>query len=147
VAEPAADVPDPGGMLRVEPHSARLRERIWWGAASNATSVWAAKLGTSLQSSTLKIDETGQSFHVQQADQILPYRAAWKEAGHSRDPRASVSRSIFALVDDHDHVWFGRGNQGEGQIGFIDAQTRSIFGRSYAAELDILSRNWRKTRR
>lgn len=130
--------PNPPGKLRVEPHSEGLRERIWWGAATNATAVWAAKLGMNLQSSTLKTDETGQPFHVQQADQIRAYRAAWQEAGHTREPRVSVSRSIFALVDDRDHAWFGRGNQSEDQIGLIDPKTRSIFGRSYAAEPEKL---------
>ncbi|MGH2881891.1 MAG: LLM class flavin-dependent oxidoreductase, partial [Solirubrobacteraceae bacterium] len=50
---------NPPGLLRIEPHSAGLRERIWWGSGSNATSVWAARLGLNLQSSTLKDDETG----------------------------------------------------------------------------------------
>ncbi len=129
---------NPTGMLRIEPYSEGLRERIWWGAASNATAVWAAKLGMNLQSSTLKDDETGLPFHVQQADQIRAYRAAWKEAGHARKPRVSVSRSIFALVDDRDHAWFGQSNQSKDQIGHIDERTRSIFGRSYAAEPESL---------
>ena len=73
--------PNPPGLLRLEPHSEGLRERIWWGAGSNATAVWAAKLGMNLQSSTLKNDETGEPFHVQQAKQIRAYRDAWKEAG------------------------------------------------------------------
>jgi alkanesulfonate monooxygenase SsuD/methylene tetrahydromethanopterin reductase-like flavin-dependent oxidoreductase (luciferase family) len=55
-------------------------------AGSNATAIWAAKLGMNLQSSTLKNDETGEAFHVQQAAQIRAYRAAWKEAGHAREP-------------------------------------------------------------
>jgi len=130
--------PNPGGLLRVEPHSEGLRERIWWGASSNATSIWAAKLGMNLQSSTLKRDETGLPFHVQQAEQIRAYRAAWTEAGHAREPRVSVSRSIFALVDDRDRAWFGRENQNQDQIGHIDPNTRSIFGRSYAAEPERL---------
>jgi alkanesulfonate monooxygenase SsuD/methylene tetrahydromethanopterin reductase-like flavin-dependent oxidoreductase (luciferase family) len=50
--------PNPPGLLRLEPLSEGLRERIWWGAGSNATAVWAAKLGMNLQSSTLKNDET-----------------------------------------------------------------------------------------
>ena len=29
--------PNPPGLLRLEPHSEGLRERIWWGAATNAT--------------------------------------------------------------------------------------------------------------
>ncbi|MGO4172211.1 LLM class flavin-dependent oxidoreductase [Bosea sp. TAF32] len=130
--------PNPPGLLRLEPHSEGLRERIWWGAGSNATAVWAAKLGMNLQSSTLKDDETGEPFHIQQAKQIRAYREAWKEAGHAREPRVSVSRSIFALVDDRDRAYFGRGDQGDDQIGFIDENTRAIFGRSYAAEPDKL---------
>jgi alkanesulfonate monooxygenase SsuD/methylene tetrahydromethanopterin reductase-like flavin-dependent oxidoreductase (luciferase family) len=130
--------PNPPGLLRTEPFSEGLRERIWWGAGSNATATWAAKLGMNLQSSTLKDDETGEAFHVQQARQIRAFRAAWKEAGHTRSPRVSVSRSIFALVDDRDRAYFGGGRQEEDQIGFIDEKTRAIFGRSYAAEPDVL---------
>src|SRR6187455_2111952 len=52
--------PNPPGMLRLEPFSEGLRERIWWGSSSSATSKWAAKLGMNLQSSTLKDDETGE---------------------------------------------------------------------------------------
>jgi alkanesulfonate monooxygenase SsuD/methylene tetrahydromethanopterin reductase-like flavin-dependent oxidoreductase (luciferase family) len=125
---------NPAGLLRLEPHSEGLLERIWWGAATNATAVWAAELGMNLQSSTLKTDETGLPFHVQQADQIRAYRAAWKEADHIREPRVSVSRSIFALIDDRDRAYFGRDSRSEDQIGHIDPNTRSIFGRSYAAE-------------
>ncbi|SIP96913.1 MULTISPECIES: LLM class flavin-dependent oxidoreductase [unclassified Bosea (in: a-proteobacteria)] len=130
--------PNPPGLLRLEPHSEGLRERIWWGAGSNATAVWAAKLGMNLQSSTLKDDETGEPFHIQQAKQIRAYREAWKEAGHARAPRVSVSRSIFAIVDDRDRAYFGRGGQEQDSIGFIDESTRAIFGRSYAAEPDRL---------
>jgi alkanesulfonate monooxygenase SsuD/methylene tetrahydromethanopterin reductase-like flavin-dependent oxidoreductase (luciferase family) len=88
--------PNPPGLLRIEPHSEGLRDRIWWGAATNATAEWAAKLGMNLQSSTLKFDESGKPFHIQQAEQIRAYRAAWAQAGHQRSPRVSVSRSIFA---------------------------------------------------
>jgi alkanesulfonate monooxygenase SsuD/methylene tetrahydromethanopterin reductase-like flavin-dependent oxidoreductase (luciferase family) len=130
--------PNPPGLLRPEPYSPGLRERIWWGAATDATAVWAARLGMNLQSSTLKFDETGEPLHVQQRKQIEAYRAAWTEAGHEREPRVSVSRSIFALVDDRDRAYFGRGNQDQDQVGYIDSQTRAIFGRSYAAEPDVL---------
>ena len=130
--------PNPPGLLRLEPHSDGLRDRVWWGASSNATAVWAAKLGLHLQSSTLKNDETGEPFHIQQAAQIRAYRAAWKEAGHAREPRVSVSRSIFALTDDRDRAYFGGEDSGEDHVGFIDDKTRAIFGRSYAAEPDKL---------
>ena len=94
--------PNPPGLLRLEPHTSGLRDRIWWGAGSNATAIWAAKLGMNLQSSTLKNNETGEPFHIQQAAQIRAYRSAWKEAGHEREPRVSVSRSIVAIMDDRD---------------------------------------------
>ena len=124
--------PNPPGLLRLEPHSEGLRERIWWGAGSNATAVWAAKIGMNLQSSTLKNDETGEPFHVQQAAQIRAYRAAWKEAGHAREPRVSVSRSIFALVDDRDRAYFGRGGRGAGPASASSTRRRE---RSSAAAM------------
>jgi alkanesulfonate monooxygenase SsuD/methylene tetrahydromethanopterin reductase-like flavin-dependent oxidoreductase (luciferase family) len=100
--------------------------------------VWAAKLGLYLQSSTLKNNESGEPFHIQQAAQIRAYRAAWKEAGHRREPRVSISRSIFALVNDQDRAYFGGGSNEQDQVGFIDESTRAIFGRSYAAEPEVL---------
>jgi alkanesulfonate monooxygenase SsuD/methylene tetrahydromethanopterin reductase-like flavin-dependent oxidoreductase (luciferase family) len=130
--------PNPPGLLRVEPFSEGLRERIWWGAGSNATAAWAAEIGTNLMSSTLKNDESGKPFHVQQAEQIEVFRKAWAEAGHTREPRVSVSRSIFAITDARDRAYFGRGGEEHDQIGMIDASTRAIFGRSYAAEPDKL---------
>jgi alkanesulfonate monooxygenase SsuD/methylene tetrahydromethanopterin reductase-like flavin-dependent oxidoreductase (luciferase family) len=136
--------PNPPGLLRLEPHAAGLGDRIWWGAASNATAAWAAKLGMNLQSSTLKFDETGEALHIQQAAQIRAFRAAWKEAGHVRTPRISVSRSIFALIDDRDRFYFGRGGQEQDQIGYLDKTTRAIFGRGYAAEPDVLIEQLRK---
>ena len=134
---PAPMFPNPPGLLRLEPYSEGLRERIWWGAATNATAEWAAKLGMHLQSSTLKIDENGKPFHVQQAEQIRLYRDAWKAAGHAGTPRVSVSRSIFALVNDQDRMYFGRGDDAD-KVGMLSATERAIFGRSYAAEPDRL---------
>ncbi|MGA9616449.1 MAG: LLM class flavin-dependent oxidoreductase [Serratia proteamaculans] len=139
-AEPSPQpmFPNPPGLLRVEPFSAGLRDRIWWGASSDATAIWAAKLGMNLQSSTLKNDETGEPFHVQQAKQIRAYREAWRVAGHKREPRVSVSRSIFALMDQRDRNYFGNSGQDGDQVGYIGDQTRAIFGRSYAAEPELL---------
>lgn len=129
--------PNPPGLLRLEPHSPGLRERIWWGAASNATAVWAAENGMHLQSSTLKFDESGKPFHIQQAEQIRMYKDAWKKAGYKREPRVSVSRSIFALVNDQDRYYFGQGKESD-SFGYIESDRRAIFGRSYAAEPDKL---------
>ena len=135
--------PNPPGLLRIEPHSEGLRQRIWWGAATNATAEWAATLGMNLQSSTLKFDESGKPFHVQQAEQIRAFRAAWQQAGHVHQPRVSVSRSIFALIDDRDRKYFG-GDRSEDQFGYIEADTRAVFGRSYAAEPDVLIEELKK---
>jgi len=136
--------PNPPGMLRLEPHSEGLRERIWWGAASDATAIWAAQMGMHLQSSTLKFDESGKPFHIQQAEQIRAYRAAWKEAGHAHEPRVSVSRSIFALVNDQDRMYFGAGRPEQDQFGYIEPEKRAVFGRGYTAEPDKLIEELRR---
>ncbi len=136
--------PNPPGLLRLEPHSEGLRRRIWWGAATDATAIWAAKLGMNLQSSTLKFDESGEPLHIQQAKQIRGFRAAWKEAGHDWEPRVSVSRSIFALVNDQDRAYFGGSGESSDSIGYLDENTRAVFGRSYAAEPDKLIRELAK---
>jgi alkanesulfonate monooxygenase SsuD/methylene tetrahydromethanopterin reductase-like flavin-dependent oxidoreductase (luciferase family) len=129
--------PNPPGLLRLEPFSEGLRQRIWWGAASTPTVQWAAKMGMNLQSSTLVYDETGKPFHVQQAEQIRAYKAAWAEAGHARTPRISVSRSIFPLIDDRDRAYFGGGGSDD-HFGYIEPEKRAAFGRSYADEPDRL---------
>ena len=129
---------NPPGLLRLEPFSAGLRDRIWWGAGSSATAVWAAQEGMNLMSSTLVFDESGEPLHVQQRKQIDAYRAAWKEAGHARESRVSVSRSIFAIVDDRDRAYFRPSQEGD-QIGYLDENTRAVFGRAYADEPEKLA--------
>lgn len=136
--------PNPPGLLRLEPYSEGLRDRIWWGSGSNETARWAAQLGMNLQSSTLKWDESGEPLHIQQAKQIAIFREAWAEAGHAREPRVSVSRSIFPLVDERDWAYFGVGRQDRDQIGYIDENTRAVFGRTYAAEPDKLVEELKK---
>ena len=50
----------------------------------------------------------------------------------------SVSRSIFALVNDLDRAYFGRDGRDQDQIGYIDANTRASSAVRYAAEPDAL---------
>ncbi len=41
-------LPSPPGLLRIERYSEGLRDRICWGAGSNAIAVWAARLRLNL---------------------------------------------------------------------------------------------------
>ena len=92
--------PNPPGLLRLEPFSEGLRDRIWWGAGLQYREPLSGPPGLemNLQSSTLKFDETGEPFHIQQArpDSCLSAPPG-KRAGHSHTPRVSVSRSIFRV--------------------------------------------------
>ena len=129
--------PNPPGLLRIEPHSPGLRQRIWWGAGTRATAEWTAQKGMNLMSSTLLTEDTGVPFHQLQAEQIQRFRDAWASAGHDWTPRVSVSRSIFPLVDERDHAYFGGQGDDQDQVGYIDGGS-ARFGRSYAAEPDKL---------
>ncbi|UDY24367.1 LLM class flavin-dependent oxidoreductase [Nocardioides sp. Kera G14] len=128
---------NPPGLLRLEPFSEGLRDRIWWGSGNDSTARWAAGLGMNLQSSTLKEDESGEPFHVQQRKQIEIFHEAWREAGHERTPRVSVSRSIMPIVDEIDDMYFGREGESRDQVGQLE-DFRAIFGRTYAAAPDVL---------
>ena len=129
--------PNPPGLLRLEPHSPGLRERIWWGAGTRKTAVWTAEQGMNLMSSTLLTEDTGVPFHRLQAEQIERFRTAWQAAGHQREPRVSVSRSIFPIVNDTDRAYFGAERRSEDQVGIIDGGT-ARFGKTYAGEPDQL---------
>ena len=92
-----------------------------------------------LMSSTLLTEDTGVPFHQLQAEQIERFRKAWADAGHAREPRVSVSRSIFPIVSDLDRADFGREGNSQDQVGFIDGGT-ARFGRTYAGEPERLIR-------
>ena len=124
---------NPPGLLRVEPHSDGLRERIWWGAGTRKTAEWTAEQEMNLMSSTLLAEDTGVPFHQLQAEQIERFRKAWADVGHAREPRVSVSRSIFPIVNDLDRSYFGREGNSQDQVGFIDG-SKARFGKTYAGE-------------
>ncbi|WP_035855330.1 LLM class flavin-dependent oxidoreductase [Cryptosporangium arvum] len=120
--------------LPIQPQSAGLADRVWWGAGTRATAEWAASLGVNLQSSTLLTEDTGVPFDELQAEQIQMFRAAFTG---TREPRVSVSRSVLPITEDIDRVYFGsRGD--EDQIGILDG-VRSRFGRSYVGEPDVIA--------
>lgn len=130
--------PNPPGLLRVEPYSEGLRQRIWWGAGSDATAEWAATRGMNLMSSTLKDDESGEPLHLQQSRQIQKFRDEWAKHDHGFTPRVSVSRSILPVVSDEDRAFFLGQRDSKDKFGMIDEKTRAVFGRSYIAEPDEL---------
>jgi alkanesulfonate monooxygenase SsuD/methylene tetrahydromethanopterin reductase-like flavin-dependent oxidoreductase (luciferase family) len=129
--------PNPPGLLRVEPYSPGLRDRIWWGAGTRATAEWTAQQGLNLMSSTLLTEDTGVPFHQLQAEQIQRYRDAWQAAGHEREPRVSVSRSVFPIVSDLDRAYFGRESTSQDQVGYLDGGL-ARFGKTYAGEPEQL---------
>jgi alkanesulfonate monooxygenase SsuD/methylene tetrahydromethanopterin reductase-like flavin-dependent oxidoreductase (luciferase family) len=129
--------PNPPGLLGIEPHSPGLRDRIWWGAGSRATAEWTAEQGMNLMSSTLLTEDTGVPFHQLQAEQIQRFRDAWTAAGHDREPRVSVSRSIFPVVSDLDRVYFGAEAGSQDQVGHLEGGL-ARFGKSYAGEPEQL---------
>jgi alkanesulfonate monooxygenase SsuD/methylene tetrahydromethanopterin reductase-like flavin-dependent oxidoreductase (luciferase family) len=129
--------PNPPGLLRIEPQSPGLRDRIWWGAGTRKTAVWTAQQGMNLMSSTLLTEDTGVPFHQLQAEQIQMFREAWSAAGHPREPRVSVSRSIFPLVSDLDRAYFGHDTHSRDQVGHLEGGS-ARFGKSYAGEPDRL---------
>ena len=131
--------PNPPGLLRLEPHSPGLRDRIWWGAGTRATAEWTAQQGMNLMSSTLLTEDTGVPFHELQAEQIQMFREAWIAAGHEREPRVSVSRSIFPIVSDVDRAYFGHETRSQDQVGFLDGGN-ARFGKTYAGEVEQLAK-------
>lgn len=128
------------GLLPVQPQSPGLQERIWWGAGSRKTAIWAAEQGMNLMSSTLLTEDTGVPFHELQAEQIRLFRDAWQAAGHSHRPRVSVSRSVLPIVDDEDRRYFAGSalRDSRDQVGIIDGLT-ARFGKSYVGEPDRLA--------
>lgn len=124
------------GMQAIEPQSAGLRQRVWWGAGNSDSAEWAGRMGVNLMSSTLLTEDKGMPFDQLQARQIALFRQAWSEAGHAGTPRVSVSRSIFPITTAEEHMYFG-GRQDGDQVGVIDGM-RSTFGKTYAAAPDVL---------
>ncbi|NVM97246.1 LLM class flavin-dependent oxidoreductase, partial [Arthrobacter sp. SDTb3-6] len=129
-------------LLRIEPHSPGLSQRVWWGAGTRATAVWAARQGMNLMSSTLLTEDTGVPFDQLQAEQIQVFRDEWAEHGHGFTPRVSVSRSVIPVVDDVDRMYFGLRSQAQNkdQVGMIDGLL-SRFGKSYMGDPEDIARD------
>jgi alkanesulfonate monooxygenase SsuD/methylene tetrahydromethanopterin reductase-like flavin-dependent oxidoreductase (luciferase family) len=90
-----------------------------------------------LMSSTLLLEDTRVPFDELQAEQIGLFREAWLKAGHTREPRISVSRSVIPITSDIDRRLFGD-DANEDQVGWLDGAI-SRFGRSYTGEPDRIA--------
>ena len=123
--------------LAVQPQSPGLADRIWWGSGSRDTAVWAGEQGMNLMSSTLLLEDTQVPFDELQAEQIMLFRDAWTKAGHEREPRVSVSRSVLPITSELDFRLFG-GDANEDQVGWLDGAI-SRFGRTYTGEPDRIA--------
>jgi alkanesulfonate monooxygenase SsuD/methylene tetrahydromethanopterin reductase-like flavin-dependent oxidoreductase (luciferase family) len=124
-------------LLAIQPQSPGLAERIWWGSGSRETAAWCGEQGMNLMSSTLLLEDTQVPFDELQAEQIELFHEAWRAAGHAREPRASVSRSVMPITSDLDRQLFG-GDANEDQVGWLDGAI-SRFGRSYTGEPDRIA--------
>jgi alkanesulfonate monooxygenase SsuD/methylene tetrahydromethanopterin reductase-like flavin-dependent oxidoreductase (luciferase family) len=124
-------------MLAVQPQSPGLADRIWWGSGTRQSAVWTAEQGMNLMSSTLLLEDTQVPFDELQAEQISLFRDTWTSAGHEREPRVSVSRSVMPITSDLDRRLFG-GDANEDQVGWLDGAI-SRFGRSYSGEPDRIA--------
>ncbi len=131
------------GRLPIQPYSAGLADRIWWGAGTRETAKWAAAQGMHMQSSTLLSEDTGVPFGELQAEQIDIYRDAWVAAGWGREARVSVSRSVLPIVTDEDRAYFGgRDGDDRDQLGSLEGVI-ARFGRSYSGEPDRIAEELR----
>jgi alkanesulfonate monooxygenase SsuD/methylene tetrahydromethanopterin reductase-like flavin-dependent oxidoreductase (luciferase family) len=104
---------------------------------SRDTAVWAGEQGMNLMSSTLLLENTQVPFDQLQAEQIELFGEAWSRAGHTREPRVSVSRSVIPITSDLDRRLFGA-DANEDQVGWLDGAI-SRFGRSYTGEPDQIA--------
>ena len=124
-------------LLAVQPQSPGLADRIWWGSGTRESAIWVGEQGMNLMSSTLLLEDTQTPFDELQAEQIQLFRDAWSKAGHTREPRVSVSRSILPITSDLDRRLFGN-DTNQDQVGWLDGAI-SRFGRSYSGEPDQIA--------
>jgi alkanesulfonate monooxygenase SsuD/methylene tetrahydromethanopterin reductase-like flavin-dependent oxidoreductase (luciferase family) len=87
--------PAVGTELRVTPHSAGLRDRIWYGSGSIASAVVAAKQRLRLITGTILHDVADETFPEHQARLIAAYRGAWLAAHGTEAPPVAVAASVL----------------------------------------------------
>lgn len=85
---------------RIEPHSPGLRERLWYGAGSLDSAVWAGQNGLNLLTSSVLFPQSDQvpDFAAVQAAQVRAFRAA--AAQHSPGAASRVSQGLVVIPTD-----------------------------------------------
>ncbi|WP_439694311.1 LLM class flavin-dependent oxidoreductase [Curtobacterium sp. SP.BCo] len=79
----------------VQPHSAGLVDRIWYGTGSTRSAVWAAENGFHLLTSSVTRSEHGTDFATNQRAQIDAYLDAHADPGTAR-----VSQGLVVIPTD-----------------------------------------------
>jgi alkanesulfonate monooxygenase SsuD/methylene tetrahydromethanopterin reductase-like flavin-dependent oxidoreductase (luciferase family) len=104
--EPVRDFSGKQGVVeefsnRVEPYSSGLRERLWYGAGTRASAVWAGTNGFNLLSSSVIFPEKGQDpdFARIQQSQIRAYRDAASSSSKGNGP-ARASQGLVVIPTD-----------------------------------------------
>lgn len=99
--EPVTDVEGTIGIeefsRRVQPHAGGLADRLWYGAGSLGSAIWAGEQGLNLLSSSVVTTEGSGApgFAAVQAEQLDAYRA------HHVDPdRARASQGLVVIPTD-----------------------------------------------
>ncbi|HWK92749.1 MAG TPA: LLM class flavin-dependent oxidoreductase [Luteimicrobium sp.] len=80
---------------RVEPHSPGLADRLWYGAASMRSVVWAAEQGLNLLTSSVVRAEDSEDFDETQLAQVRAFRAH-----HPAGEAARVSQGLVVVPTD-----------------------------------------------
>ena len=132
---------NPPGLLRLEPHSGRLARAHLVGCELECH----GDLGCQARHEPAELDVEERRNRRALSMSSRPRRSAptakpsRRQAMRAR--RACRSAAAFSrLVDDRDRAYFGGASKESDTIGYIDDQTRAIFGRSYAAEPEALIR-------
>lgn len=80
---------------RIEPHSAGLADRLWYGAGSPISTTWAAENGFHLLTSSVIQSTTSTDFDTEQYAQIRLYRDT-----HADGENARVSQGLVVVPTD-----------------------------------------------
>ena len=77
---------------RVQPHSAGLRERCWYGGGSLRSAQWAGENGMHFLTSSVVKAEASEDFATEQARQVQAFKAA--------NPAGRVSQGLVVVPTD-----------------------------------------------